>query len=95
MTASAATADWPTQPCDGRGCTALIVWATTANVRPMPVDPEPVGDGNVLLSWVNGAVRAEVIGKSGQARLFGRTRYRSHFASCPAAGDFRRPRGRR
>lgn len=93
--APAATADWPTQPCEGRGCTAQVIWATTANVRPMPVDVEPVADGNVLLSWVNGTVRAEVIGARGQARLFGRTRYRSHFTSCPDADRFRKPRVRR
>jgi hypothetical protein len=93
--APAATADWPTEPCEGRGCSALAIWATTTNLRAMPVDVEPVPDGNVLLSWVGGAVRAEVVGSRNQARLFGKAARKSHFVTCPAAADFRRPRGRR
>jgi hypothetical protein len=37
----------PTGNC--RSCEAPIVWAKTANNRRMPLDPEPVPDGNV---WV-------------------------------------------
>lgn len=88
MTAPAAAASsWPTQPCGG--CGAPVVWTTTANLRPMPVDPEPAPDGNVLLTAVGLGVRAEVVGNP--ARLFGRTAYRSHFSTCPKAGDYRRP----
>jgi hypothetical protein len=90
VTAPAAAPEWPTEPC--KGCKAPIVWALTINAKPMPVDPAPAPDGNVLLSRVAGGVRAEVV--RNPARLFGKKAYRSHFVSCPKAGDFRRPRGR-
>jgi hypothetical protein len=91
MTAPAATAGWPTTPC--KGCGKPVIWATTANLRPMPVDPEPAAEGNVVLMRLGLGVRAEVITNPG--RLFGRRTYVSHFVTCPKAAEFRRPRGRR
>jgi hypothetical protein len=90
VTAPAAPA-WPTEPCEG--CKAPIVWAVTRNARPMPVDPEPAPDGNVLLTRTASGVSAEVV--SNPARLFGRKAYRSHFVTCPKADRYRRPRSRR
>jgi hypothetical protein len=92
MTAPAATADWPTEPCEGRGCTAQIIWAGTNRGNAMPVDVDPVADGNVLLRWVGGKPYAEVIGKGSQARLFGKPARKSHFVTCPDADKFRRRR---
>lgn len=91
MTAPAATADWPTSTCDG--CGAPIIWATTVRGEKMPVDAGPAPDGNVVLRMVGGRPHAEVV--SNPARLFGKTARKSHFATCPKAGTFRRPRGRR
>lgn len=71
-----------------RSCGAEILWATTslAGMR-MPVDPEPTGDGTLVL------VRA------GSAPIVANRRdddagpfYRSHFSTCPDAIGWRRRR---
>jgi hypothetical protein len=70
-----------------RACKAPIVWAKTEAGRPMPLDAEPVDGGNVAL--VDGIV--VVLGAAARERLDGKLElYRSHFATCPFADDFRR-----
>lgn len=81
---------WPTEACKGRGCSARIIWALSRKDVRMPIDVEPVPDGNVLLGWdAAGNVRATVLTKAMTARAFGRTLYVSHFATCPDAAYFR------
>jgi hypothetical protein len=75
-----------------RSCHAKIVWAVTTKGRPIPIDPEPVPDGNIILEprgtswrplpplatvWTHGAQDGVVL-------------YKSHFATCPAAAKFRK-----
>ncbi len=92
------TAYYDSTTCDGPRCGATFVWAITEQVRPMPLDPLPVAEGNV-----------EVLGR---ARLVDHIRrplvrvrkksdapslldepvllYVSHFVTCPDADSFRR-----
>lgn len=82
-----------------RACGAPIKMVTTeagwraAPPKLMPIDVEPVEDGNVVILPASGAIppRAKVL-KKGQDAPPGALRYRSHFATCPEAGRFRRPR---
>jgi hypothetical protein len=63
-------------------CRARVIWATTAaNNKPICLDAELVGGGNVEL--VAGV--ATVVKPSPDVR-----RYRAHFASCPNAVHHRR-----
>lgn len=71
-------------------CRAPIVWVTSSTTgRPVPLDAEPTADGNVVLR--DG--QAVVLGKAGLAELpADAPRFRSHFATCPHAGQWRAPR---
>jgi len=70
-----------------QSCGAHIVWAITEGGKKMPVDSEPDPDGNLLL-WTQGQEwRTKVI----QGEWDG-PRYRPHFATCPDAQSWRRPR---
>jgi hypothetical protein len=76
-------ADYPTEPC--RSCGALVIWCTTTNGNPAPIDAEPAPDGNVRLEPRDGRgplarvlTKAELAGTS-----FGATGLRkNHFATC-------------
>lgn len=84
-------------PTDCRSCGAPIrLLVTEAGWRSsppkmMPIDVEPVEDGNVVIIPANGAIpaRAKVL-KKGQEPPPGALRYKSHFATCPDAGKWRR-----
>jgi hypothetical protein len=65
------------------------MWAITAAGRRIPLDPDPVPDGNVELV----AGRAIVLGR-GVSRPAGAVLYVSHFATCPNAGKHRRNHNR-
>jgi hypothetical protein len=85
-----------------RRCKAPIVWARTEHGRTMPLDPEPVVGGNIAVTGALGVnlerlVRDElvavVVPRAVLESLEPETElYRSHFASCPYASEFRRPR---
>lgn len=61
----------------------------------MPIDFEPVPDGNVIILPAEPVAaippRAKTL-KKGEAETLpeGTLRYKSHFATCPFAKDFRR-----
>jgi hypothetical protein len=67
-------------------CRELIVWATTAAGKNIPLDPVPVLGGN--LEKDHDEVR--YVTPDPEVR-----RYVSHFSTCPAAASFRRSRGRK
>ena len=74
-----------------RSCQAPIVWAVTANEKRMPVDAEPVPDGNLILT--SDDPPRVIMHVLGQASLFDEPdppRYVSHFATCPHADRHRR-----
>lgn len=69
-----------------RSCQAPIRWAVTgANRKPIPLDLEPTDDGNVEL--VDGYAKTWGTSHDWPA---GVDRYRSHYASCPDAGEWRK-----
>lgn len=73
-----------------KSCRALITWLETAGGGRIPVDEDPVPEGNIV-----------VVGK--MAKVFRNAqaaaeacpdepRYLSHFVSCPQAGAWRKDR---
>jgi hypothetical protein len=61
----------------------------------MPIDPEPAGDGNVLLGWVGGEHTAIMLtdpAERAAAQIDGRA-HRTHFSTCPNADKHRRRGG--
>lgn len=82
-------ADFRVEGC--KSCGASVIWAVTPAAKPMPVDAEPVKDGNVQLEHRGDDMTplarvlpvAKQFGKAGQLR-------KSHFATCPQAGKWRR-----
>jgi hypothetical protein len=73
-----------------RSCDAAIVWATSSGGKPMPVDAEVSDDGNVELSMQPGLFVGPVATVVTGPTLFGKPRRKAHFASCPAAEQWRR-----
>jgi hypothetical protein len=63
-----------------RSCDGKIVWAATASGKKIPLEPCPLAEGNVRLD-ASGIAR---VGKVGTGQ------YRSHFATCPNANDWRK-----
>lgn len=82
-----------------RACGAQIKMIPTeagwqsAKPRIMPIDAEPVADGNVVIIPADGAIppRAKVL-KKGEEPPAGALRYVSHFGTCPEAKQFRKRR---
>lgn len=67
-----------------KSCGAPIRWLTTLRGKQIPIDPEPVPNGNVV---IEGNGRARVIGNGAPADG---PLYQSHFASCPSSAQHRR-----
>jgi hypothetical protein len=73
----------------GRGCGRYMFWATSGNGKAVPLDPDPVPDGNLV--FVDSPDRATVrYLHKGETVSEGAARYKSHFATCEKARDFRR-----
>lgn len=72
-----------------RTCDTAIVWATTANGKAMPVDAEPVEDGNVELSPPPPGKRAPIATVLTGPSLLGGPVHKPHFATCPDADSWR------
>lgn len=79
-----------------RSCGAPIIWAQTVNGKAMPIDAEPVPDGNVLLTGRRVETRRGTLAPEcrveGDTPMFpdGADRYMSHFATCPQADQWRK-----
>jgi hypothetical protein len=71
-----------------RSCGAEIMWALTDQAH-MPIDADPVPDGNLLILGYepDGTAVVRYVPPGGDIPG---DRYRSHFASCPHAGAWRR-----
>lgn len=68
-------------------CPARVIWAITVNGKNQPIDVDQVDNGNIELDGIPGsdATRAVVVKPEA-----GKKRYRTHWASCPAADEFRK-----
>jgi hypothetical protein len=76
-----------------RTCRASIMWAFTTSGKRIPVDADPVPDGNLALlpSTMLGQDPTAIVVAPG-AQLLGDdgVRYVSHFVTCPYADQHRR-----
>lgn len=71
-----------TTPC--RACGAPMIWTVTAiNGKAIPLDAEPVPEGNIVIIDGRAVVTTE-------PAAVGELRYVSHFATCPEAKRFRK-----
>jgi len=70
------------------------VWAVTAAGKNIPLDPDPVVDGNLerVTSAQDGRIVFHVTQYKPRRDCEDVKRYRSHFVSCPQASQHRRPR---
>lgn len=66
-----------------RSCGKEINWSRTMKDKPIPIDPEPVLGGNVILE-ANGALARVVKPDPGVRRFV------SHFSTCPNAAHHRK-----
>ncbi len=76
-----------------RACGANIFWAKSKLNKGIPMNLEPTLDGNVLLEEHEGEPPRAYVFSAGQARkakVTGTKLYLSHFATCPAAAEFRK-----
>ncbi|MFD3431133.1 hypothetical protein [Nocardia fluminea] len=69
-----------------RSCSAPIAWRRTAEGKRIPLDPEPVAGGNLMIAG-NGT--ALVVGPTASPAINSDIRYVSHFATCPNADSWR------
>lgn len=67
-------------------CQATIIWAETTHGKPMPVDAEPVANGNVTLheSQDPREPPLAVVGRAGSGT------HQAHFVTCPHAAEHRK-----
>lgn len=71
-----------------KSCGAPVRWAKTIKGRPIPLDPIPAPNGNVIISEEGTAL--VYAGPAGiAARYQDEPRYLSHFATCPNADEHR------
>jgi len=73
-----------------RTCQAPIIWATSSGGKRMPVDAEPVPDGNVELTLQPGAFVGPVAAVLTGPSLFEKPLRTAHFTTCPDAEQWRR-----
>lgn len=66
-----------------KSCKAPIRWVHTANGKRMPLNADPVPDGNITIR--------DGIAHTGQPELFDdKERFTSHFVTCPFAAQHRK-----
>lgn len=70
-----------------RSCGAPVVWVLTEGGNRMPVDPDPVEGGNIVLTREN---ESDGTPLAAYAKADpGVMRHVSHFATCPSAAQHR------
>jgi hypothetical protein len=70
-------------------CGATINWAKTIKGRPIPLDPDPSPQGNVILSE-EGTALVYRDPSAVAPRYANEPHYLSHFATCPNADTHRK-----
>lgn len=72
-----------------RSCGAEIRWALTVkNGKHIPIDAQPVPDGNIVIEYRNGGDEARPA--TDADRKLKRPLYKSHFATCTDAPEWRK-----
>jgi hypothetical protein len=74
-----------------RSCHALITWAVTVDGKRMPLDYNATDDGTLVVvrHTDTGTPVVRVVSPVDGVPSHP-SRYRSHFATCPDAGDWRK-----
>jgi hypothetical protein len=72
-----------------RSCKKPIVWAETEKGRRIPIDPEPVNDGNITLHERERFLPPLAIVRFSIPTGEG-IRFKSHFVTCPQASKWRK-----
>lgn len=87
-TRSSRTSRWPVAESYStcKRCPAQILWVASRGGKAMPLDAEPVPDGNI---WLDHEGFARYL-KKGEVPPEGALRYVSHFSSCPFGPSFRK-----
>lgn len=70
-----------------RSCQQEVLWVLTINRKKMPVDPEPVADGNLILIDPIAPGDIPMAVNKANPDVPGWT---SHFATCPDAAEHRK-----
>ena len=74
-----------------KSCGAPITWTVTHKGKRMPVDAEPVENGNITLRRDGDEVIAEYPGKEHPSLFEDEgARYVSHFSTCPERAEWRK-----
>lgn len=72
-------------------CHSEIEWATSEAGRAIPIDAQPVDDGNLAVRRVGNELHSRVV-KPDDELGPDEKRGVSHFATCPNANQHRKPR---
>lgn len=75
-----------------KSCEAPIVWGRNVKTgKGVPLDPEPVEDGNLLKVGTNeqGEIMVQFVGREADVPPGGE-RFKTHFATCPDAPSHRK-----
>lgn len=74
-----------------RGCQGPMLWALTDKGKGIPLDPDSVPDGNLVAAGEPAADGRMVVRyiRKGEELPEGTLRFKSHFATCPNAEQFR------
>ena len=74
-----------------KSCDAEIRWAETPNGKGIPLDPEPVENGNLVMVELNpgGPLKVRHVVK-GEELGDSVPRYRAHFVTCPQGKQWSR-----
>lgn len=80
--------------CRGENCGRPIRWAVTEAGKPIPIDPDPVDDGPLVMTSLEvGAETVKVRGlKRGETPPPEAPRYMPHHATCVDRDSFARRR---
>lgn len=77
-----------------RSCGAPIAWCVTESDKRIPLDTEPVPDGNLVVVAQFGNAPGLALSYDPEKHDGGWARWKAHFATCPNADEHRRPRAR-
>ena len=70
-------------------CSAPIRWAVTGAGARIPLDPDPVADGNLVIEVDTDPPEVRFVSKARPAPD-GAARFVTHFATCPNAASHRK-----
>lgn len=72
-----------------KACKGSVIWGETSAGKLMPVNAEPVADGNLRLMYGPGGGKVLII-TGAPPEGSAEPRFMSHFATCPEAARYRR-----